>query len=283
MPRNGLTALTEMIRTHPEFPGAARRYLVDYVDWRERLGMLNRVIANAARQRILENLLTLHFSRSESGGGPGVSFERLVEVSGATDDVGARAVRTALRLAQIGGLVVNGRDAADGRLRVYQPTDALIGHGRELSIFTLRPLDIIFPHLRICEKLAADPAFYGVTAARVGRVVLQPGLRRPGIVSPLRDLMRQEGAIAIYNVVADCYSRGRDAPAAPELSRRFFVSQSQARAVLRSAEAQGLFRIGPRGRLLDAEPLTQGIMDGYARFLAFYALHIFGIEPPGSL
>jgi len=280
MPREALAELSELIRSHPAFLRASRRYASEYVQWRERLGILNRVIANAARLRILENLIYLHAVRFDGQRRSGASFERIAELSGFTDDIGTRAVRTMLRLAQIGGLVVTARDPDDGRLRVYQPTEALLEHAREYVVIILRPLDAIFPHLHVRERLESEPGYYFEVISAMGRIYLEMGLKSPRTPDPFRDLMRLEGAAPILITVIDCHFNGRDIPAAPELSRRFLVSQSQARAVLKAAAAQGLIRTGPRGRLLDAEPLARMQFGAFARFLAFAARHGFGIEPP---
>jgi len=270
-----------MILSHPGFADASRRYAVEYTQWREQLGMLNKVIANAARLRILENLIYLHTVRFEDEGRRGASFERIAELSGFTDQIGTRAVRTLLRIAQIGGLVVGGRDAEDGRLRVYQPTETLMAHAREYAVIILRPLDYVFAHLRISEQMAHDPAYYSYVVSAFGRVYVAMGMRTSKTSDPFRDLMRLEGASPILVTVLDCHFQGRDIPAAPEFARRFLVSQSQARAVLKAAEAQGLIRSGPRGRLIDAKPLEKAMFGAYARFLAFAAINGFGVNSPG--
>lgn len=278
MSRDELAELTAKITVHPAFHLAARHYVAEYVEWRERLGLLNKVVANAARLRVLENLVNLHFLRKAGESGVQASFERLVELSGA-DDVRARAVRTVLRLAEVAGLIAVAGDAHDRRLRVYRPTDALIGYARKQTLIALRPLDAMYPQLRVCERIVADPDFYGVIAARLSRAFSARRLRRPSGAVPIRDLMRQEGAMPILSLVVAGHYGGRDVPPAPELSRRFFVSQTQARIVLNRAKTRGFMRMRPRGRLLDAEPLAQALFEAHARYLSYALIWVFDGEP----
>lgn len=272
-----LADLSARIREHPAYAAAARRYVAEYAEWRHRLGVLNKVVANLARLRVLENLIYLHFLAEDQTASQGATFERLAELSGATDDIGARAVRTLLRLAQTAGLVVTGRNPADGRQRVYLPTDAMLQHSRAFTTISIRPLDAVFPDLKICARLEADPAYHRVVVMGLARVYFEIGLKRVPHPQGFGEMMRLEGAAPIFCVVIDCFRSGRDIPVASEFSRRFFVSQSQARAVLKAAEAAGLITTAARGHLIDAEPLARAYSEAHIRFLAFSALHTFGV------
>ncbi len=280
MLRDASADMADMILVHPDFAPAMRRYAVEYTRWRESLGLLNKVVANAARLRILENIVYLHTVDFDSEGQPGPSFERISQLSSSTDDIGARAVRTLLRLAQISGLVLSRRDVEDGRLSVYQPTDVLMSYAKDYALVTLRPLDYMFPQLKISEQMETDPTYFSYVTLAFGRVYLKMGLRTPRTSDPFRDLMRLEGALPILLTVLDGYFQGHDIPIAPEFTRRFHVSQSQVRAVLKIAESLGLIRTASRGRLIDAAPLETALFAAYARFLAFAAQTGFGVEAP---
>ena len=269
--------MSAKIRENPAYAAAAWRYVVEYAEWRDQLGPLNKVVANLARMRVLENLVYLHFLSPGREGRQGATFERLAELSGAVDDVGARAVRTLLRLAQSAGLVVSGRNPADGRQRLYRPTDALIHHSRAFTIIYVRPLDAVFPELNICKRLETEPDRHRDVVMGLARVYREIGMKGASQTQGFGDVMRLEGAAAIFCVVIDCFNKGRNIPSAPEISRRFFISQSQVRAVLKAAEAAGFIETGPRGRLIDAQPLARACSEAHIRFLAFSALHTFGL------
>ena len=264
------------IRRDPAYAPASSRFIAEYVQWRDDLGMLNKVIANVARLRTLQNLLYLHLMPPGPEGRQGATFERLAQISGAVDDVGARAVRTLLRLAQTAGLIATERNPADGRQRVYVPTEALFAQARAYTLLLVRPLDPIFPHLRVVERLEADPEFYrAVFMGYAGAYFDSDVGRRPLSPDGYRAVLRLEGAATIFCVVIDCFHNGRHIPAAREFSRRFLISQSQVRAVLKAAEAAGLIKTAPHGRLIDAEPLAQALGEAHLRFLTFVALKIF--------
>src|SRR5437764_13818446 len=90
----GLAALAAAIRGRPEFPAASRRYLTEFIAWRAGIGVINKVVSNLARERILEHLLYLHFAGDAAEREYGASFERLAGLAEARDQIGASAVRT---------------------------------------------------------------------------------------------------------------------------------------------------------------------------------------------
>jgi hypothetical protein len=85
--------------------------------------------------------------------------------------------------------------------------------------------------------------------------------------------MRLEGARPILATVIDCYWRKIDLPPSTDIAKRFYVSPSQARAVLKYAQGQGFIRLAERGRLLDAQVLADAYLSSLRRFLAFVGAH----------
>ena len=65
----------------------------------------------------------------------------------------------------------------------------------------------------------------------------------------------------ILTTAIDRHWRGDDLPTSQEISRQFYISPSQIRAVLKYAESLGLIRTAARGRLLDAGPLAEAYLD----------------------
>ena len=45
--------MSARILEHPAYATAVWRYAVEYAEWRDRLGLLNKVIANLVRMRVL--------------------------------------------------------------------------------------------------------------------------------------------------------------------------------------------------------------------------------------
>jgi hypothetical protein len=130
MRRRDLQELAAAIRANPEFPESVRRSVNELVNWRSQLGVTIRAVSNLNRRSIIEHLLFLTATGRANDQSKGATFERLVAISETRERVGARAVRTALRLLQISGLIVSTRSRNDGRLRVYQPTPALLAQSR---------------------------------------------------------------------------------------------------------------------------------------------------------
>ena len=272
MAREDLKQLANRIRAHPRFLTAATRGAEDFIAWRARLGVLNKVIATLSRERILEHLLYLHYARDPTVD-HGATFERLAALSQLQDDIGARAVRTTLRLAQIAGHVVLTRSHDDGRLRIYQPAEALLAQVADYYQFTLGLLEDLKPEFRIRSRIRNEPHFLSDMIARIGRAYLAAEWRPSKGVDVYSDVLRLEGARPILATVVDCHLSRRDAPSAPELARRFHVSPSQTRAVLKVVEAHGLVEMGPRGRLVNAERLTESYLGALCLSLAFFSRH----------
>lgn len=269
--RAGLKQLAAAMRSHPRFRDASHRFMYNFVDWRGRLGLLNKVTSNLARERIFEHLLYLHFARAGEGGDKGATFARLAALSVSRDQIGARAVRTALRLGQIAGLVTLSRSLSDGRLRIYKPSEALLAQSREYFSIAFRIVDDLTPGLRISARFFEEPNLLLSIFAKMGQVYLENEIQPNLAPDALTKLLRLDGGRAVLATVIDCHWRGRDLPASQDIARRFYVSPSQTRAILKQAEAQGLIAMAGRGRIADAELLADAYLDALCRFLAFVA------------
>jgi AraC-like DNA-binding protein len=277
MAREDLKELASRLRAHPRFLPAAARCTEEFIAWRARLGVLNKVISTLSRERILEHLLYLHFARDPAVD-PGATFERLAALSELHDGVGARSVRTTLRLAQIAGHVILTRSLKDGRLRLYEPAEPLLAQVAEFYCITLGVLEDLAPEFRVRSRLRGEPGFLRAMIGRVGRAYLAYDFRAGSDMDGYSNALRLEGARPILAAVVDCYLSQRVPPSALELARRFHVSPSQTRAVFKTVEAHGLVRLAGRGRLLDAEPLTEAYLGALCRSLAFFALN--ALETP---
>lgn len=266
--------LAAAICANPQFFDAARRFTTEYLAWRVRLGVLNKVLSNLGRERLLEHVLYLHFGRAEHG----ATFERLASLSAARDQIGARAARTALRLAQIAGLVTLARSPDDGRLRIIEPAEPLLALTSDVYAMGFRIFDRLAPSGGLSAQLNGEPDFLTFVLTRMGRAFLmaefQPG-RKPDVFN---SLLRLEGGRPIMATAVDRHWRGQDLPTSQELSRQFYVSASQTRAVLKQAESLGIIRTAARGRLLDAAPLVELYLDALCETLALYAEHALDMD-----
>lgn len=271
--------LAEAIRSHPRFVDAAGRFTADYLQWRVRLGVLNKVLSNLGRERLLEHVCYLHFTRGEPGNVHGATFERLAELSAARDQIGARAMRTALRLAQIAGLLLLARSRKDARLRIFEPTQALLAMVRELYGLLLRALDDLAPGLGLHTAVSDDPDFLAQNLARLGRAFLDAEFGSREKPDVFNNLLRLDGGRAILTTAIKRHWRGEDLPTSQEIARQFYVSPSQIRLVLKHAESLGLIRTAARGRLLDAGPLREAYLDSLSRLLAVLAEHASALTP----
>ena len=276
--RTDLKELLQTIRAHPQFSHAGLRFVADFVAWREQLGIINKVISNLARERILEHVMFLHYGSAADKSGAGATFERLASLSDATDEIGARAVRTALRMAQISGLIVQTRSRADARLRLYEPAEPLLTLTGAYSALALQSVDEMWPGLGLSLRVREESGLIPKMLARMGETYLRGAFRSHRPADPLNILLRLEGARPILARVVECNRLQVPLPTAQEFARLFYVSPSQTRVILRAAEARGLIRIAARGVILDAAPLQERFLDAQARYLAFAMRAGFGLR-----
>ena len=276
--RESLQDLSEAIRVHPRFEEAARRLVGDLLEWRMRLGVLNKLIMNLGRERIVEHLLYLHSARGLEAAKYGATFERLAELSDVRDGFGARAVRTALRLAQIGGMITLVRSHEDGRLRIFEPTEALLAATSEYFAIVAGVFDVMLQDDNISRPFRDDPGFLSAMLARGAEAYLSAEPRMEIAADAFGSLLRLEGGRVILNTVLDCHWSRQELPAASELAQRFYVSPSQARVILKSAAAAGLIQLGPRGKLIEAAPLVDVFCRVQSRYLAFLARYGLNLE-----
>jgi hypothetical protein len=267
------------IRAHPNIVSAVRQFTTGYLAWRRQLGVLNRVLATLGREHLLEHVMYLHFARQDRAGEHGATFERLAALSAARDRVGARATRSTHRLAQTAGLVMTRRNPTDRRLRVYEPTEFLLQLARESYSLAFDIFHELAPNLNLGLRLGTEREYLFVLVARLGRPYLEAQFAPRPKTDVFNEVVRLEGGRAILATVVECHWRGDDLPTSQEIAKRYYVSPSQTRAVLKTAESHGLITLAGRGRLVAAEPLAQAYLGATSRYLALYARSAFALDP----
>ncbi len=278
MRRRDLQELAAAIRAHPEFPDGVRRSVNELVKWRSQLGITNRAVSNLSRRSLVEHLLFLSATGRADDQSKGATFERLAAISEFRDGVGARAVRTALRLLQISGLIVSTRSRSDGRLRIYQPTPALLAQSRDYYSIVFGMFRCVAPGANIGSRLKADTQYLMEIFARAGEAFLAENFTLHPSPAALGEVLRLDGASAILAFVVDRSWSGRQMPTPSQLAPLFQVSGSQARVILKAAADKALIVLGPRGTLLDASALADGYLLRYSQYLAFFARYGFDLE-----
>ena len=270
--------LAAALRAHPRLTPAVDHFNAEFLAWRRQLGVFNKVLSNLGREHLLEHLLYYHYLRDVADLESGATFERVAALSSARDHIGARAARSALALAQAAGFVVQARSSSDKRLRIFEPTELLLHLTREAYALPFSVLDALAPSLGICDRLVREPGYLPRILARLGEAYLKQEFTPRPTEDAFQNVLRLEGGRAIVGTAVNCYWRGRDLPTAHEIAWRFYVSPSQIRVVLKTAEDSGLIRTGSRGRLLDAEPLANAFVNATCYYLALYADHAFELE-----
>jgi hypothetical protein len=270
--------LATAILRHPRTRSAVDRFTTDFLAWRQQLGVLNKVLSNLGREHLLEHVMYYHFLRDEGDVDTGATFERVTALSAARDHIGARAARSALALAQAAGFIVQTRSPNDKRLRIFEPTELLLHLTREAYALPFSILDTLAPELGICDRLMRDPNYLSFILSRLGDGYLRQEFTPRPTEDPYQNVLRLEGGRTIVATVVHCHWRGLALPTSQEMSWKYYLSPSQIRVVLKTAEDSGLIRTGSRGRLIDAETLSRAYIEATGYYLGLYAHHAFDLE-----
>jgi hypothetical protein len=278
MQADPLADLAGAIRAHPKFDEAALRYIEHLHTWRSDLGALNKIISSHARGQIIACVMYLHFNNETGNSDNGATFERVADLCLGRVPCGPKVLRTVLVVASLSGYLEIERGHTDRRLKLYRPTEKLLGHFRKLFGHKLACFDHLVEGRGFARKLHFDPRFVERLIATSGNAYFALGAQVGEKFPDLYPILCIDGGFGATISVVESQLRGRPAPSLNHIGQRFRVSPSQARKILKLAEERGLILFTADGRVADASGLV-GLYKLYlAREFALYAKHSLGLE-----
>jgi hypothetical protein len=264
------------------FDAAVTSYIEGFVTWRRTLGDFNKVVSSSARQRIMKNILRLHFGNTSSNPDNGATFERLLCQSNpdkAWSACGPRVLRTAIALAERSGCLIAQQGRHDRRLKILYPTDKWIAQEAERHEVALASLALL---AKDRSRFAARP--HG--SALVARLAVSAGGPQGGVGvtlgepdEALREIAALDGGLSTVFAVADAWVRGKRPPSHKEIGASFSVSTSQVGKILRSAADRGLIVSDECGKISDASELLRASRRLVAHEFSIYSRCIAPFEP----
>jgi hypothetical protein len=273
------------ILTDRHFDAAATSYLEAFVSWRRGLGNFNKVVSSGARQRIMKNILCLHFGNATDNPDDGATFERLLNQSNRDENCvacGPRVLRTVITLAQRTGHITVSQGWYDRRLKILRPTDKWIAQEadrHEVALASLSLLSQDRSSFAVRPRGAALVARLAIGASRsespVGVTLGEPD-------AAMRSVAALDGGLATAFAVTDAWMRGRRTPSHKEIGASFRLSASQARKILRLAADNGLVGFDREGKINDANGLVQASRRLVAHEFALYARCVAPFETTTS-
>ena len=267
------------------FDAAATSYLEAFVTWRRGLGNFNKVVSSGARQRIMKNILCLHFGNATDNPDDGATFERLLNQSNRDDSCaacGPRVLRTVITLAQRTGHITVSQGWYDRRLKILRPTDKWIAQEAERHEVAMASLSLLSQdRLRFASRpRGAQLVTRLAVASSRAEAAIGVTLGEPD--AGMRAVAALDGGLATAFAVTDAWVRGKRTPSHKEIGASFRLSASQARKILRVAADNGLVTFDRDGKINDASGLVQASRRLVAHEFAAYARCVAPLETATS-
>jgi DNA-binding MarR family transcriptional regulator len=246
---------------HPHFPDACRR-LVSQALQRYRK---NRIFSRASKDISRYFLSYLAMYLDACGG---LTLSTIRDLCVQTDLASpGRAAAILLRLRMIGYVHLDTAQK-DRRVRRYIPSDELKTAIREVAREDLGVLALIEPEAASAAERLAEPEFFNAYVRRLGEGLIDMLISHPGRHATSLFSERNSGMTVLFDIVhsagsGDVYPpRGRLKMSVRDLAKRFEVSPSHVRKLLRDAESEGLLKRDPDERTgTITEKLRVGLVD----------------------
>jgi len=289
VPHIPLDALLE----HPRFAEARSLYLCEFLPLYEGDAFLARLLIESGRFLVSIVVMDLHAGYDPAQRETWPTMGRLKQEMARFGLASERQIDAIVgRLREVGFLRLLPA-AADGRIRLLEPAEAMLAHDRAWLAANYAPLALLCPENDYGPILRREPGIHA--ARRHAGLVLMP------VVAPLfgtfPDILfffnRAGGTLVVSALIQAATLADPDDPhpAVPygDVGDRFGVSRTQVRKLLVAAEAMGLVTLhGRGGRRVEILPrlwksFDHGLAVGqYVHDLAYAVATGRGQEPTGA-
>jgi hypothetical protein len=268
--QDALTMTARRFAAAPAFPQAVRRFSEGYVEFRQGPKLFSKLLARDVSWRVIGYLLFLHADHAQFGSG-GATYSRLLELCSRRNEVSRRTLKTMLALLRLAGFIQADINPADRRVKIYRPTERMLGFVRRWLSYPVAALDILEPELKRSQSLQSDPGFierFLVSGGRQFTTATPPTERVPELSFFAGG---PENAFLILVVVRLAEMQGVPIESRAEIARRFGLSKTQVTRVLSGGAERGFFFIDDNG-VPAGTPAVRALYDHWVALeLAFYA------------
>jgi hypothetical protein len=267
---DAFTVTARRFAAAPSFRPAVQRFSEGYVEFRQGSRLFSKLLSRDASWRVIGYLLYLHADR-EQFGAAGATYSRLLELCTRRNEVGRRTLKTMLALLRLAGFIQANVGTSDRRVKIYRPTERMMGFVRRWLSYPVAALDILEPEYKRTQSLHDDPGFIERFLVSGGRqfTTSTPPTERVPELSFFAD--GPENAFLILVVVRLAEMQGVPVGSRAEIARRFGLSKTQVTSVLTGGAERGFFSIDDNG-VTAATPAAHTLYDRWVALeLAFYA------------
>jgi hypothetical protein len=268
--QDSLTVTARRFVATPTFRQAVQRFSEGYLEFRQGPRLLSKLLCRDATWRVIGYLLFLHADR-EQFGSAGATYSRLLELCSRRNEVSRRTLKTMLALMRLAGFIHADISTSDRRIKIYRPTERMMGFVRRWLSYPVAALDILEPEFKRSRSLHSDPGFierFLVSGGRQFTTATPPTERVPEL-SFFAD--GPENAFLILVIIRLAEMHGVPVASRAEIARRFGLSKTQVTSVLSGGAERGFFSIDDNG-VPAGTPAVRALYDRWVALeLAFYA------------
>lgn len=235
----------QAILAHPRFPEARTMYLRGVLNLYGDDPFLNKLLLESARQIVFGAticLMAAHRADDRSTWPTLANLKRVLRPFGQSSD--RRIEQLVARLISVGYLTQSPIEH-DGRVRLILPSDLMLRHDEDWLIAHYVPLALLYPGDQYHLPLARDRSFQ--MAQRKVSFDFIP--RSAMVLMSNPDIMlfgsRDAGFLVLAQILLDAGNQSRTS--FEDLARRFAVSRTHVRQLLRDAQDRQLLRLAGRG------------------------------------
>jgi hypothetical protein len=248
--RGALNAAVQIIKRHPDFGSAKRAFARSVLQTYDVHWLMRRLMHDTPRFVFLVFLVHLDWL-ARCGQGGGATQAELIRILTATGFTGASRVKVMTALMRLAGGLRQERAANDQRVVVLRPTEKLLDAARQWLLNNLRAIQQVCALPGPAELIVAQPGLIEEYFSGTARAFLHDGFTliedRPEIAA---FTTRDCGYIVLMQLIANWQTTPdgeRSHVPITAVARRYGVSRSHLRSLLRMAEEQGVLELRADG------------------------------------
>jgi hypothetical protein len=235
-----LAAKAESIQQHPQFAQAFRHYIETMLDWRALNKAAAKASASHARSTIVGYVLYLHFAADPADPDDGPGYAKLLRLCVQRRDCGPRVLKTVLALLRLTGFVRLERGMRDKRLKLYRPTAKMIGFMQDWYSRSVGSFDKLNPNNDFGRRLRRDEALLGHIITAIAPPYMDNNIQLVGHFPALFELFAFDAGFPVAALMVQSHLNQVPMPSATAIAKRFGLSPSQIRVILKMLEDRKL-------------------------------------------
>lgn len=230
----------EAIFSHPDLSAARQAYVEALLRLYEHDASGNRLLVEATRGVVFFIILSLYFAYDKEQRSSWPTIRLLKETVGLFGLSSNRRVDAIVALLVQQGFITSEPATADRRARILAPTEKGLQHDREWLAANYAPLDAMFPDPGYGPAMRRDPAFQRAQRTVASTMTSQGADIMASNPAVMFFMGRDAGIMILFKLVEQIDASGSAPFSWTDLGRRFGVSRTHVRKLLRDAQDENL-------------------------------------------